>query len=454
MNSTVATRPAHVLSSTAGQLILTGSITPHLDSGRLPLGLADVAEEAAAAKTGAMLIDVPTERALAQAWRVFERLVQLLDGHGATLDDVLRLRIFLRDRRDLTAVERVLAQLADPPWPTASVILMRAEGLDPQIDVQIDAIALAPDGPLRKEVIPWPAGAGREGYAAATRAGELLFASNLVGVNPATGELATRIAEIDGSHEQIERFAYAEDHEQRILVQSWFIFEQLSGLLAGQGGTLDEVLKVNGWLDFSMRDYGPLVYAREHFFDPRRLPASTGLCVGGVLPDGAELSYDVIALVKGDQGYVKDQLAPSSIGAFYTDAVSAGPYILTCGEVPIDVSGPEVIANLADLEDPLGRQLAHGTIHAPTGTEARAWYIYRRIEEHLQRFGASLGDVVQQTVYLHRMDEYRAFERVSRLMFGDYPPPTTLVPITDTSPYRSAEMEIDVIAYTDREGGR
>lgn len=441
-----------MLSATAGQFILTGSITPYLDSGRLPRGLADVAEEAAGAKTGAMLIDVPTERALAQAWRVFERLKKLLEGHGATLDDVLRLRIFLRDRRDLTAVERVLAQLIKRPWPTTSVILMRAEGLDPQIDVQIDAIALAPAGPLRKEVVAWPDGGGREGYAPAVRAGQLLFANNVVGVNPATGELGTKIDEVKGNHEQIERFAYAEDHEQRILVQSWFIFEHLSGLLEGQGGTLDEVLKVNGWLDFSMRDYGPLIYAREHFFSRQRLPASTGLCVGGVVPDGAELTYDAIALVRGDQGYVKDQLAPSTIGTFYTDAVKAGPFILTCGEVPIDVSGPEVIVDLADLEDPLGRQLADGTIHVPTGTEARAWYIYRRIEDHLGHFGATLGDVVQQTVYLHRMDEFRAFERVSRLMFGDRPPPTTLVPITDTSPYPSAEMEIDVIAYADREG--
>jgi enamine deaminase RidA (YjgF/YER057c/UK114 family) len=426
-------------SAEGGGLVFTGAITPHLGSGKLVRRLADVPREAGAARTGMMLVDVRTERVLAQAWRVCERLLETLGSSG---DDLVRQRVFLRDMRDIAVFERVLSAFLPQPWPPTSYVLMRGDGLHSEIDIQLDAVAVA-DGGRRRQLI------GGARYAAGARAGDLLFISNVAGLNPDTGEVAERLAELGPDAERFSGYRLTTEREERILVQTWFIFRSLEALLVDHGASLADILQVNGWLGFGIRDYQPVIEARNALFGARGLPASTALGIGGVPLPRAELTFDAIALLPGGSDQ-KEELPPSGIGSFYVDATASRDFVFTCGEVPIDLTVPELIASCEQLPDRAGRSLGDGVIHAENGAQARAWYVLQRLTADLARFGVTLADVLQQTVYLRDVADYPAVERVALSAFDGKLPPTTVVPITDTSPFWAAGLEIDVIAVRAR----
>jgi enamine deaminase RidA (YjgF/YER057c/UK114 family) len=437
-------------SAEGGGLVFTGAITPHTESGRLARRLSDVSAEAAGAKVGSMLIDVRTERVLAQAWRVHERLVEVLAKHGSTAGDLLRQRIFLRDMRDVAVIERVMGSFQPDPWPPTSYVLMSGEGLHPEIDIQLDAVAVADGASGERRELIGTAGPGAQArYAAAARARDLLFVANVAGLNPDTGQVAERLSELGPDGARFSGYRLTTEREERILVQTWLIFRRLEALLADQGASLSDVLQVNGWLSFGIRAYQPVIEVRNVLFGSHGLPASTALGVGGVLLPHAELTFDAIALLPCGGGPIKEELPPSAIGSFYVDAVGAAEFVFTCGEVPIDLAVPELIATCEQLPDREGRSLADGVIHEENGAQVRAWYVLERLTDDLARFGATLDDVVQQTVYLRNVADYPAVERVALRAFGGKLPPTTLVPITDTSPFWGAGLEIDMIAHRD-----
>jgi len=126
--------------------------------------------------------------------------------------------------------------------------------------------------------------------------------------------------------------------------------------------------------------------------------------------------------------------------------------VITCGEVPIDTDVPRVITAAADLEsDNPGRWLADGVIGAENGSQSRGWFVYERLRKDLESRGASFADVVQQTVYLADVADYPALERVALSVFDGALPPTTVIPILDTSPFAEAKLEIDLIAFRENE---
>ncbi len=74
------------------------------------------------------------------------------------------------------------------------------------------------------------------------------------------------------------------------------------------------------------------------------------------------------------------------------------------------------------------------------------WHVYNKLKEYLEACGASMDDVVHQSVYMVDTNEFPALERIAALFFGPKLPPTTLVPILGATPYRQATLEIEAIA--------
>jgi len=63
----------------------------------------------------------------------------------------------------------------------------------------------------------------------------------------------------------------------------------------------------------------------------------------------------------------------------------------------------------------------------PDGLEEQTEACFRQIDEVLHACGASLPDVVQITVYLTDLSDYRAFAAVRGRVFGDAPPASAAV---------------------------
>ena len=74
----------------------------------------------------------------AQARRVFDNLQAVCQAAGGSLDDVMRIGIYLTDLGDFAAVNTVMAEYFSAPYPARSTI--EVAGLPRGAQVEVDAI--------------------------------------------------------------------------------------------------------------------------------------------------------------------------------------------------------------------------------------------------------------------------------------------------------------------------
>jgi len=72
------------------------------------------------------------------ARRVFDNLKAVCDAAGGSLDDVVRVGIYLTDLGDFAAVNAVMAEYFDAPYPARSTIQVAA--LPKGATVEVDAV--------------------------------------------------------------------------------------------------------------------------------------------------------------------------------------------------------------------------------------------------------------------------------------------------------------------------
>ena len=433
-----------------GPFVFVGAITPHDPlTGRLVTALADIPASTWRGVIGGQVSDVFADRPFAQAWRAYETLRQTLEAHGTSLERLLRQRLFLVDLRDLPVVRQVMDLFLPGPKPATTIVEIPGEGVHPRISLQLDAIALAgePGEPVTRISIPGLEGS-TGGYPQATRAGPFVFLSNTVGINPTTGALATSMNDLGDDARRFAENPWTRPDDQATLAQTWWIFRHLASVLEDQGASLGDLLKLNGWLAFDQREFAPVAAVRGVLF-PRRdvMPASSSLAISALVPAGARLSYEAVALVPDAHARKDVGDDPSRATRYYVFSVRGGPLVFTFGELPVDMGTRQVIEAFEQLDEP-GRLLPFGRIHPDAGIQARAWFVYQRHRSHLAACAASFRDVVHQTVFLADPGEYPALERVAALFFGPELPPTTIVPIRPGAPVPGARLEIELVAAT------
>ena len=74
----------------------------------------------------------------ARARRVFDNLKAVCAAAGGSLDDVVRVGIYLTDLADFAAVNAVMAEYFSAPYPARSTI--QVAGLPKGTDVEVDAV--------------------------------------------------------------------------------------------------------------------------------------------------------------------------------------------------------------------------------------------------------------------------------------------------------------------------
>lgn len=363
------------------------------------------------------------EDVTAQARSVLSRLVAALAERGLSPEDLLRLRLFMRDLDDLPEIERVLDSSGPAEWPTqwpaVSVVELPA-GSDPSVAVTLDAVAV-PEAHEHR----------RLGYNS-VRLGPWVF----VGATALSTGPAQSSSPLDDS-------AVADSMTRRIHEESHAVFAHIAELLRAHGAELRDVVSVGGWLTFPVRrsDYRPLGDVREALLAQEGLfPASAAVQVARVPPAGALLAFEAIAFAPDDPVELEQWRAaslppPSPLAPYYASARSAGGYVFTCGEVPVNTRAPDHTA------DP----------HRPATVETQAEEVYTRLRSHLAAHGVVPADVVHQTVFVRRARDGEAIAAAAREFYGaDTPqPPTTLLGVADIGFHPGCDVEIELVAAAD-----
>ncbi len=421
-----------------GGFLFVGALTPHdPKTGRLVTATDGLVDAVKAARVGLMFFDVPEGTVIAQTWTIYQLLAHLVKERGLSLQHVVRQRLFIRDIRELPAIERVM-DLALGDWrPATSIVVMPSGNIHPDLHIQLDAVVALDRTTVTtlKDGTSFP-------YPAAVRSGDILFTSSISGL---TGPDISALA----SEDDVRLLRTAQ--EQRIYAEALRTFANLDGVLRLAGAQVSDLLKVNGWVSFSMREYGAAVLARRRFFNQTKqnMMACTGLTVGGTSDPDALLAFDAIALVPTAGRATKEVRGPASpiASPYVAGAVKGGGLLFTSGEIPVFVPAGEVVATCAQVLDD-GRLLRFGHIEPESGMESRAWFVYRTLEAYLRAFDSSFTRVVHQTVFMKDPRQFPTLERIATMFCGNTLPPTTVVPIVDTTPFPTAEIEIELVATT------
>ena len=136
-------------------------------------------------------------------------------------------------------------------------------------------------------------------YAAAKRAGDFVFMSGVVAVNPATRRAVSSYDELpEEARKALQSVGYATGQmsvdvfEAPIVAQSWFVLERIRQLAQEHGGTMDDVVKLVQYFK-RLPDYALFNRVRGMFY-PGVPPVSTVVEVSNFLP-GTDVLIEIEA---------------------------------------------------------------------------------------------------------------------------------------------------------------
>lgn len=125
---------------------------------------------------------------------------------------------------------------------------------------------------------------------------------------------------------------------------------------------------------------------------------------------------------KVERKVVYTEKAPKPIGP-YSQAIIAGDFIFTAGQIPID---------------PKTNQVVQGDIREQTRQ------VFENLKAILEEAGATFDDVVKVTVYMKDLNEFSGMNEVYSEYFKNSPPARTTVEVSRLP--RDVKIEIDLIA--------
>ena len=119
---------------------------------------------------------------------------------------------------------------------------------------------------------------------------------------------------------------------------------------------------------------------------------------------------------------VKTDHAPAAIGA-YSQGIIANGFLFTAGQIPIDpASGAMTASEIV----------------------AQTEQVMRNLDGILEAAGASWGDVIKTTVYLHDMADFPTVNEIYGKWIGDARPARSTVQVSALP--RGALIEMDLVA--------
>ena len=78
----------------------------------------------------------------AQAEQTFKNLARVLEAGGSSLEDVVKVTIFLTDMGNFPKIVELRGRWFTPPYPADTIVEVRSLAL-PELEIEIEAIAVA-----------------------------------------------------------------------------------------------------------------------------------------------------------------------------------------------------------------------------------------------------------------------------------------------------------------------
>lgn len=283
-------------------LFFAGVVAAHPETGFVVREAADLVEIDWQRPEGGLAARIFEGPIAAQTVLIFDLLEKMLEEQGASLNDLMKLNIYLRHMSDLPAMDRVTGMVfPSGSLPPASVIGVQSLAMS-DFFVEIEGFALVPGSGLERvsleeigDVRPW------RYHSLATRADELVFLSGMLALD------SRREVFIQGPSDLVEQGARIvkallkqNPHLERnptaaiAAAQTWYVLDQMERVLTRLDSSLRSTLKLNVYLA-DMKDFMVVEQVAQSFWkqDP---PALTVLQVSELPFRKARVEIDAVAL--------------------------------------------------------------------------------------------------------------------------------------------------------------
>ncbi len=353
---------------------------------------------------------------------ILRNLSAILETAGTTLGNVVKTEVFLEHPKHLHGLDRVWREFFPSGPPARTTIEVGPNHLIPGALVEVHAIAVVPDGTVKKEVIA-PAGVPvpTEHCSPAVKAGPFLFHSGLPATDFKGGIPVGKDPDFphyrNNAEDQIE---YVLSHMERCAQAAG---TSLSNAVKSQHYHVDRNDFHN--IDRVWKKYMPIP------------PPRSSMQIKGFMVPGALTTANLITLIPDTQHRKQEilfdkQFHPGMRGVHFSPAIRAGDWLFLAGQVATDFKTP-VFGVHPRMP------------HYGSDIEIQTEYVLRNLAELLEHCGSSLNDVVNAHIYLLDINDYRGFERVYRRMIPSNPPAMTVIPSTAIM-FDGPIIEIDFIA--------
>jgi enamine deaminase RidA (YjgF/YER057c/UK114 family) len=395
----------------------------------------------------------------ADGWCTHDNLERVLKAAGSDALQVLRMHIWMRDKRVFPVYERIRMAAQKVPAPSSclgvSEVVGRFSGA-----IGMDAIAVVPGEsslfPERSAIRAFdnPNMPSAAFYSQAARCGPLAFLAGHIPIDTSKPGWPV-ISGFKDVPENGRGLATGRSHTDSrqgpIAAQTWFTYECIRETLAAQGLRMEDVRHVSVMLR-DVRDFGTFHRVHRQFF-PDTAPALVVAGFDEVGHRGTMIEIEPTAI--DPRAGVAEAFVPWPVPAPFSGpaAVRLGPFTMTAGMLGLDERG-DLVRDAGDLGDDLGRRVAAdlARFEASPGFAAQCWAAWTLLRRVCESAGLSPDRLVKTTVSLRSARDIWIYEEIRDAFIPDIGaslPAIEFVGIENPGPVSEAQIQIEAVAADD-----
>jgi 2-iminobutanoate/2-iminopropanoate deaminase len=393
----------------------------------------------------------------ADAFTAHENLDRVVRSAGSDPLQVLRLHIWMRDKRLFPVYERIRMAWQSVPAPSSCLGVAAVPGRFGR-NAGIDAIAVVPNQnslfPGRSTVRAFddqefPAAAF---FSQAVRCGPLVTLAGFIPIatNRPGAPAITGFADLAPE----QRFmstgrSHTDSRQGPIAAQTIFTYQAIQETLAMQGLGLEHVTHVAVMLQ-DLRDFGAFHRVHQHVF-PESGPAMTVMGFNEVGHKGTLIEIEATAAAPIDNFSVSAVPWPIVAPFAGPAAMRMGPLCFFAGMLGLNSAG-QIIREATDLEDPIARHHAADLdrYSVTPGFAAQAFAAWDLLARVCATGSIKLSHIAKMTVSMRDPRDLWIFEEVrSAFLPSDSLPAIEFVAIQGPGPVAAAAVQIEAIASVD-----
>jgi enamine deaminase RidA (YjgF/YER057c/UK114 family) len=386
-------------------------------------------------------------------WTAHQNLDRVIRAAGSDPSHVLRLHIWLRDKRVFPVYERIRMAWQKVPAPSSCLGVTNVPGRFGRA-AGIEALAVVPgENPLlpgRATVRTFddkefPAAAF---YSQAVRCGPLVFLAGHIPIetNKPGHPVISGFADIppEGRVFATGR-SHPDSRQGPIMAQTWFTYEKIRENLAAQGLGLDAIKHIGIMLQ-DVRDFDAFQRVHRHFF-PEQSPALVIAGFDEVGHRGTRIEIEPTALDPSANVRCRNIDWPCPAPFAGPAGVQLGNLCLFAGMLGLNGAG-RLVRGAHDLDDPVGRRVADDLARHETapGFAAQCWAAWSLLKTVAGQMDMPLDRLTKTTVYLRHAADLAIYEEIREAFLssiGADLPAAEFVGVPAPGPVAAAQVQIE-----------